>query len=339
MKNLILGHFKKTISIMIIAILLLSTISFEVFAADPKVSIIIPVYNTPENLLRDSLESAKNQTLKDIEIICVDDGSTNGSEKILDEYAKSDPRFKIVHQKNGGCSVARNKGLDIAKGEYIQFLDSDDTINPTMSEKCYNKAKEHNADIVKCGYTAEWNWAEFSIEDKVTVGPAFHFEGQGFIWNGIWKRIFSKGDKLYSFVDSKRRGDEVLNLTFMPKANKIIYFSEKLYHYTKENSNSITNVFEKMHNDELECISKNIECIYKNWKNNGYFSDNIAKIDFLKFILRCDKTSQHLNSIKSKYNLLLAGVGSELLQVDVINQLPLKERIEFKVMMQQANCK
>ena len=98
MKKLILNYFQKAVSIVLTAILLLSAISFEVFASDPKISIIIPVYNTPGNLLRDCLESAKSQTLKDIEIICVDDGSTNESGKILDEYAKSDPRFKVMYK-------------------------------------------------------------------------------------------------------------------------------------------------------------------------------------------------------------------------------------------------
>ncbi len=97
MKKLILNRLKKVISVILVILttMLLSTISFEVSAADPKVSIIIPVYNTPQNLLRDCLESAKNQTLKEIEIICVDDGSTDGSGKILDEYAKSDQSPKV----------------------------------------------------------------------------------------------------------------------------------------------------------------------------------------------------------------------------------------------------
>ena len=99
----------------------------------PKVSIIIPVYNV-ERYLRQCLDSAMNQTLRDIEIICVDDGSTDGSGRILDEYASVDSRFVIVHQANGGLSDARNSGITRATGDFIVFLDSDDFCEVTLCE-------------------------------------------------------------------------------------------------------------------------------------------------------------------------------------------------------------
>lgn len=115
----------------------------------PKISIIIPVYNAKDYLAR-CLDSAINQTLKDIEIICVNDASTDNSIDILNNYAKKYLNLKVIDcQNNGGESVARNIGLDNAKGEYIGFVDNDDVIDLDFYEKLYNKAIETNADIVK----------------------------------------------------------------------------------------------------------------------------------------------------------------------------------------------
>src|SRR5574344_2773158 len=112
-----------------------------------KVSLIIPVFNS-EKYLDECLESAIGQTLTDIEIICVDDGSTDCSAEILHEYSKKDNRIKVLRQENLGQSTARNKGLKFASGEYIAFLDSDDFMKSDMLEKLYDKAKVENSDIV-----------------------------------------------------------------------------------------------------------------------------------------------------------------------------------------------
>ena len=116
---------------------------------NPKVSVIIPVYNT-EKYLRECLDSVVNQTLKDIEIICIDDGSTDNSLSILNEYAEHDDRFTIITQENQGAGAARNKGMEVAKGEYLYFLDSDDYICINAIKKLYYKAHKINADITLC---------------------------------------------------------------------------------------------------------------------------------------------------------------------------------------------
>ena len=113
----------------------------------PKVSVIIPVYNV-EKYLRECLDSVVNQTLKDIEIICVNDGSTDNSLKILEEYASQDSRIKIINQENQGAGAARNKGLEFAQGEYLSFLDSDDYFEPDMLKMMYDKSKLNDLDIV-----------------------------------------------------------------------------------------------------------------------------------------------------------------------------------------------
>ena len=115
------------------------------------VSIIVPVYNV-EKYLERCLDSLINQTLKDIEIILVDDGSTDDSGNICDKYAKKDKRIKVIHKENGGLSDARNIGLSIANGRYLQFVDSDDFIHKQMIEILYNTIINNNADISICDF-------------------------------------------------------------------------------------------------------------------------------------------------------------------------------------------
>ena len=116
----------------------------------PKISVIIPVYNTEKYLSR-CLDSVVNQTFKDLEIICVNDGSTDNSNEILDRYASKDNRITVINQKNGGLSAARNTGLRHASGQYIGFVDSDDWIDIDYYECLIGLAEKNNADIVMAG--------------------------------------------------------------------------------------------------------------------------------------------------------------------------------------------
>lgn len=113
---------------------------------DKLISIIIPVYNV-QNYLRECIDSVIAQTYKNLEIILVDDGSPDKSGEICDEYSKKDARIKVIHKENGGLSDARNVALDIAKGEYIGFIDSDDYVEKDMFETLHTLAVEHNAEI------------------------------------------------------------------------------------------------------------------------------------------------------------------------------------------------
>lgn len=119
----------------------------------PLISVIIPVYNA-EKYLRRCLDSVVAQTYRNLEIICVDDGSVDESGKICDQYAVRDARIKVIHQENQGLSAARNKGLDAAEGEYIAFVDSDDYILEDMFERLYIALTRFNTMYVICGFNA-----------------------------------------------------------------------------------------------------------------------------------------------------------------------------------------
>ena len=116
-----------------------------------RISVIVPIYNTEKYLAR-CIESILCQTYTNLEIILVDDGSTDKSGDICDFYARKDNRVKVVHKENGGAAAARNFALNMVTGQYIGFVDSDDYTDIEMYQKLYEKAKQENADIVVCGY-------------------------------------------------------------------------------------------------------------------------------------------------------------------------------------------
>ena len=116
-----------------------------------KVSIIIPVYNM-KDYLEEAIESVISQTYKNIEIIIIDDGSNDGSEKICDDYSRLDSRIKVIHQENKGLSAARNKGLEIMTGDYVAYLDPDDVYHPKMIEMLHDKMINEDVDCVICNF-------------------------------------------------------------------------------------------------------------------------------------------------------------------------------------------
>lgn len=166
-----------------------------------KVSVIVPVYNAEKSLER-ALDSLRHQTLKDIEFICVNDGSKDSSGAILERYALHDRRFKVIHQQNAFVGAARNRGLDEAQGEYVGFMDNDDWVSPDYFEKLYDAAKEYDADMavaekilmVTQEYPLQYinYWLKDEFKDAVIVYDLSHYEDRalGFVWEKIYRRAF-----------------------------------------------------------------------------------------------------------------------------------------------------
>ncbi|MDR3124507.1 MAG: glycosyltransferase [Endomicrobium sp.] len=150
----------------------------------PKISVIIPVYNK-EKYLKQCLGSVCNQTFKDIEIICVNDGSTDSSLDILKEYTNNDNRITIINQKNERAGVARNKGMEIAKGQYIAFVDSDDWIDLSYYEVLYASAESNKADLVRTSYIFEYD--DYSEKEKY--------------FNGLFEKKRKRGEPLFLNVN------------------------------------------------------------------------------------------------------------------------------------------
>lgn len=173
----------------------------------PKVSVIVPVYNV-ESYLPECLESILSQTLKEIEIICIDDGATDRSGKILDDYAKKDSRMKVLHRLNAGYGAAMNAGLSMAEGEYVGIVESDDRIHPDMYQTLYLAAVRENLDLVKSdpvywietiGYKnrIHFSWLD-QFYDRILCDQDRNVFFDFFmnIWTGIYKRQFLQENRI-----------------------------------------------------------------------------------------------------------------------------------------------
>lgn len=208
----------------------------------PKLTIIVPVYNV-ERYLDQCLNSLVNQTLKEIEIICVNDGSTDNSLKILQKFASKDKRIKILNQPNQGQSVDRNLAIKNATGEYLGFVDSDDWIDLDYFEKLYNTAKENNADIACAGFKRCGKKEKIkksfskvkvysSIEDKLKID---NIPSHNYIWNKIYKR--EKWD--FAFTSGRYYEDMALLIKIIYKLDKLVTVPDTYYYYRRNPGSTV----------------------------------------------------------------------------------------------------
>ena len=234
-----------------------------------KVSVIVPVYNV-EKYLTKSLDSLVNQTLEDIEIIVVNDGSTDNSKKIIETYKKKYPnKIKYLEKPNGGLSDARNFGMPHATGEYIAFLDSDDYVELNTYEKMYNKAKEENADMVECDFI----W-EYPNKRKIDAGIIYNGKKEMLTyarvvaWNKLIKRALLEKNKI-EFPKGLRYEDVEFFYKMIPYYNKVSFVKEPLIHYIQRES-SISKVQNERTKEIFEVLNNVIEYYKKNNLYNEY---------------------------------------------------------------------
>lgn len=211
---------------------------------NPKLSVIVPVYNVEEHLKR-CLDSLRCQNYPNLEFVLVDDGSTDGSGRICDEYAAVDARFQVIHQENAGAASARNAGLDAATGGWIGFVDSDDYIEPDMYSYLLELAQRHNADIVQCGLL----WEEGDQHEICnTAEQEMCIALDEPIPTELWKYFAnSSSNKLFSRerIDSKKFNsafiigeDFLFNLQILSDSHKVALGTKAAYHYV-QNTNSV----------------------------------------------------------------------------------------------------
>lgn len=207
----------------------------------PKISVIVPVYNVAE-YLRECLDSIINQTLKDIEIICINDGSKDNSIEILSEYAKNDSRITVIDKENQGISIARNEGFEAARGEYVAFMDSDDyLLDMDYFERLLNAAEKYQADIAVVGiirgndkkqqvlleYTHEEVAEEYIDKLKLCDVP-----DSNYVWNKIYKRESLKATGVV-FPEGKMYEDIFYTYQVLYKIGKVVSVPNINYFYRK----------------------------------------------------------------------------------------------------------
>ena len=266
-----------------------------------KISIIVPTYNV-EQYLKECMDSILNQTLKDIEIICVDDGSTDNSGKILDDYAACDNRIKVIHKENGGYGKAMNVGFDNATGEYIGIVEPDDWIEPEMFEIFYNIATENNLDFIKGNY---YNYSTVpEVKNEILSGYnknrvlnqiirpldyAKCFCGGASIWSAIYSNKFLKSNNI-RFLETSGASfqDTSFWIRVLFETNRGMFVDKAFNHYRIDNQNSSVKSDSK-----IFCICDEMHILEKIYKKD---EEKIKIINALKM----DKYNWNYNRLSKK---------------------------------------
>ena len=288
------------------------------------ISIVIPVYKV-EKYLEKCIESVLKQTYTNLQIILVDDGSTDNCGKICDEYAKKDSRIEVIHKANGGLSDARNVGISKAKGRYIGFVDSDDYIKENMYEILLNLIKEYNADASICNlydviegkeYIRNKNngiqeYSRLDILKEVLLDKNI----QSYAWNKLYKKeLFDE----VKYPIGKKYEDIGTTFYIFEKCNKIVVTSEPEYYYLKRSDSLVNNVTESTVFDYMELILQRYLYINDNIKELKQYNDYYL----VRTLLTANNDIKELKQIeektKQKYNELY-NISKEILRTNYSN--------------------
>ncbi|EOO15546.1 glycosyltransferase family 2 protein [Bacillus cereus] len=223
---------------------------------NPKISIIVPVYKV-EQYIHKCIDSILMQTFEDFELILVDDGSPDTCGEICDRYADKDIRIKVIHKENGGVSSARNAGLEIAKGDYIGFVDSDDWIEPDMYELLYGMCAEHRCDVAICSSQIYYSNKivissnhPFIIHDRNTAMKTM-LEGKLYdevVWTKLFKRNLLEDIK---FPVGMSYEDTAFTYKVIHKCKKVCFIGEPKYHYIKRDNSMMDRAVKEVKIDSV----------------------------------------------------------------------------------------
>lgn len=277
----------------------------------PKVSIIVPIYNV-EEFIRPCIDSILAQTLKNIEIILLDDGSTDLCPAICDQYAKRDKRVRVIHKANEGLGATYNRGIDIATGDYVGIVEADDVARPEMFEKLYELAKKYDADIAKC----EWyNWHSrnnvlykdnsfYWANSYEVINARTHpqmLQASASIWSAIYNRKWLNKTGV-RFLETPGASYQDVSFTFkaFALAERMIITTDAFYLYRQDNENASVQSKDKVRvifdefaevdrffNDcpEFKCSMMWVYKMFKQWKDFTWNLERVApefKLEFLQ---------------------------------------------------------
>lgn len=255
------------------------------------ISVIVPVYNV-EMYLKKCINSILNQTLKKLEIILVDDGSTDNSGIICDEYKFIDKRIKVIHKENGGLSSARNIGIDNATGDYLAFIDSDDWIEPNMIEVLFDMLEKNDSDISICEFIKCYDENVQPIQEEIKIEIFNNIDALKKLYDenkGIYMTIAC--NKLYKrnllekvrFPLGKIHEDEFFIYKVLYEANKISYINRKMYYYRQRENSIMNSRLTKKRLDAFQAFDERIEFIKNKINDKELYSMSISS--YYKFII------------------------------------------------------
>lgn len=300
----------------------------------PLISIIIPIYNT-EPYLKKCLDSIVCQSYPEIEIICVDDESTDDSWEILQSYASKDARFHIFQKKNEGVSAARNYGLKKVTGDYLMFVDSDDWIAKETCERAINAIKEYNADVVMWSYIRELSgesrpkliFDQNQIFEGQEVKAKLHRRMYGIlgdelknpenadalctVWGKLYRRDIIEKNQI-QFFDIRKIGtyeDGLFNVEVFGHVDKVVFINQYLYHYRRDNDMSITSKYDKNMKDKRNVL---FDCLEQSIKKECLSSEYEQALNNRIVLSLIDLGINEMNSPNS-WNERIAGIRSIIL--------------------------
>lgn len=295
------------------------------------VSIVVAVYNV-EQYLDECIESIVGQTYEDLEIILIDDDSTDSSGRKCDEWEKRDNRIRVLHEKHSGLSAVRNKGLQKATGEYICFVDSDDTINENYVERMLEVSKEYNADLVLCDFYIDNTVDKRKLSSKGIVkiwDDSYNFMKDAYnnalLMTSCVKLARRKIYKDIIFPEGRMHEDSFTILQVAIKCNRIVKIFEELYFYRQRNDSIVHCIDDKLFEDNIYWIESHIMYYEENKLDMLNFEakklllhDVLKSWKYLSFDMRCKVYSVYKKyykdiifckymSIKSRIKYLLLG--------------------------------
>jgi glycosyltransferase involved in cell wall biosynthesis len=299
------------------------------------ISIIVPIYNT-EIYLRKCIESVLNQSYENIELILINDGSTDGSGRICDQYALKDGRVIVLHGENVGIAAARNKGMDCASGEYLCFLDSDDYIAPQMLERLLLLLKTYNADLAMSDYQSVINdappedKAENTAVELVSNTQALNklFEKRAQQAAVVWNKLYARSlfDEI-RFPEGKYFEDTYVTYRLYHKARKIVFTSEKLYFQVKRTT-SVTGCPFNINRLDFLDGSKIRAGYFK--KNKMFDLFNKSAYNHITSIITCYRRFENNSDMeKSVFKDLKTRFSRDLKHFDVLKTVPYRKRLYF----------
>lgn len=322
----------------------------------PKISIIVPIYNV-EKYIHRCIHSLINQTLKDIEIILVDDESPDNCPQICDEYALKDARIKVIHKKNEGLGLTRNAGIEIATGEFVSFIDSDDWVDLTMYETLYYTAKKNNCDTVYCSllyYYSPNKIVPFKEVEKDTFFqnrkeidsflldmlaplPSYHSDVKYMV--SVCKAIYAKNiiDNYHLKFVSERiiaSEDMVFQAQYLKKAKKIGFIPKYFYNYF-QNNESITHTYSDIRIEKLKKFIQEMDSIFSHYfcKTEYYIRLQRKTLHYLRtaFYIKYQTTKLQSYYKKNKEFLKLCNdkTFSTILKSYPYQLLPIKHRFFY----------
>lgn len=314
---------------------------------NPLISIVIPVYNV-EKYLEHCLSSIRNQSYENIEVIIINDGSTDDSDNIIDKFVTQDKRFNKIIQKNRGVGAARNKGIEFCKGQYIAFIDSDDYIHKDFIKELYGNINANDSDIAICDYYGvfdegnsikyqkDWIINDSVVNSKEAIISLFFLNNMSIVpWNKLYKKRLFEGNNNPFPLGVKNEDVEGIFRIFY-RANKVSYVNQAFYYYLQR-ENSETKTYDKSIFDMFKVLDNIIEFL----ENKHEFHKYREEFNYLFFyfgIIITFKRAMNLssNEIKESTQKIQSKLQTHNIK-EIISNKHLKIRQKLMLLMISKN--